>query len=153
MDTSPSVAPAHPAPTRSTPEQRTPSPELDARYGRTPARRARARVWVISAGIAFVAVFGAWVVWAGLDGTTADIEVRDTGYLLSDGAATVRFEVSMTPGTAATCAIQALDESFEIIGWKLVDIPPSTERTRAFVETVRTLIRPNTGLIYRCWLA
>jgi hypothetical protein len=129
------------------------SPELEARYGRSTSARVRARIWVISAAVAFVAVFAAWVLWAGLDGTTADLEVRDTGYVLSDGAATVRFEISMTPGTAATCAVQALVESFEIIGWKLVDIPPSTERTRAFVETVRTLIRPNTGLIYRCWLA
>jgi hypothetical protein len=128
-------------------------PELDSRYGRTRGTRLRARVFVIAAAIVFVVVFAAWVVWAGLDGTTGEIEVRDTGYVLSDTSATVRFEVSMTPGTRATCAVQALDESFEIIGWKIVDIPASTERTRGFVETVRTLIRPNTGLIYRCWLA
>jgi hypothetical protein len=127
--------------------------ELDARYGRSPRTRIRSRVLVIGAAIAFVVVFAVWVVWAGLDGTTSSVEVRDTGYVLSDSSATVRFEVSMDPGTAATCAVQALDESFEIIGWKIVDIPASTERTRGFVETVRTLIRPNTGLIYRCWLA
>jgi len=127
--------------------------ELDERYGRSPRTRVRSRVLVIGAAIVFVVVFAVWVVWAGLDGTASAIEVRDTGYVLTDSTATVRFELSMDPGTAATCAVQALDDGFEIIGWKIVDIPASTERTRGFVETVRTLIRPNTGLIYRCWLA
>ncbi len=130
-----------------------PDAELDARYGRSTARRKRSRLLTLGAAIVFAALFTAWVVWGGLDGTTADIGVRDTGYVLTDSTATVRFEITMDPGTAATCAVQALDDSFEIIGWKIVEIPASSERTRGFVETVRTVIRPNTGLIYRCWLA
>ncbi|BDI23571.1 DUF4307 domain-containing protein [Herbiconiux sp. L3-i23] len=129
-----------------------PAPDLDERYGRTPDSRRRGRLIAWGAGIAVALVFLAWVVWAGLDGTAPKLEVRDTGYQLTESTATARFQVTVDPGTAVRCAVQALNEQFEIVGWKVVDLPPSDERTRGFVETVRTTMQPNTGLIYRCWL-
>jgi len=126
--------------------------DLDERYGRTPRARRRARIVGWIAGSAVALVFLAWVVWAGLDGTAPDLETRDTGYQLTDDTATARFEVTVAPGTAVRCAVEALSEDFEIVGWKVVDIPASDERTRSFVETVRTTMPPTTGLISRCWL-
>lgn len=128
-------------------------PDLDRRYGRTRWSRRRTLALGISAAVAVIAVFAAWVVWGGFDGTSKDLEVRDTGYVISsDDSVTVRFELTVDPGLETECAVQALSEQFEIIGWKLVSIPASTERTRGFVETVRATSTPNTGLIYRCWL-
>jgi hypothetical protein len=129
-----------------------PARDLDARYGRTPGTRRRGLLIAWLAGIATAIVLIVWVVWAGLDGDSSSLDVRDTGYQLTDTSATARFEVTVDPGTAVRCAVQALNEQFEIVGWKIVDLAPSDERTRAFVETVRTTMEPTTGLIYRCWL-
>ena len=53
---------------------------LDARYGRTPTAQRRSRLLVIGTAIAFVVVFAAWVIWGGLSGTNASLEVRELGY-------------------------------------------------------------------------
>jgi hypothetical protein len=132
----------------STPQQR-----LDERYGRTPGAERRTRVLVIIAGVVFTAVFAAWVVWGGLSGTNAELETRELGYSnVSERSIDVRWEVSVAPGTNVTCAIQALNENFGIVGWKIVDLGPASERTRVFAETLRTAEQPVTGLPYRCWL-
>ncbi|WP_439564258.1 DUF4307 domain-containing protein [Microcella sp.] len=132
----------------STPQQR-----LDERYGRTPDAERRTRAAMIVAGVVFAIVFTAWVVWGGLSGTNAELETRELGYAnITDNSIDVRWEVSVAPGTAVSCAVQALNESFGIVGWKVVDLPPSSERTRVLVESLRTAERPVTGLPYRCWL-
>lgn len=126
---------------------------LDERYGRTPDAERRTRRLMIIAGVVFAAVFTAWVVWGGLSGTNAELEVRDLGYAnVTDTSIEVRWEVSVEPGTTVSCAVQALNESFGIVGWRIVELPASPERTRVFVETIRTAEPPVTGLPYRCWL-
>jgi hypothetical protein len=129
------------------------SSDLDARYGRTPSATRRTR-WVVAAsGVAFAAVFATWLVWGGLLEAPAQFEVRDTGHSIdSDAQVTVEWEFSAEPGTAARCAVQALNSTFGIVGWLVVDVPPSEQRTRQFSEAVRTTERAVTGLIYRCWL-
>ncbi len=126
---------------------------LDERYGRTPDAERRTRRLMIIAGVVFAAVFTAWVVWGGLSGTNAELEVRELGYAnVTDTSIEVRWEVSVEPGTTVSCAVQALNESFGIVGWRIVELPASPERTRVFVETIRTAEPPVTGLPYRCWL-
>lgn len=126
---------------------------LDERYGRTPGAERRTRRLMIIAGFAFAAVFTAWVVWGGLSGTNAELEVRELGYAnVSDTSIDVRWEVSVAPGTPVSCALQALNESFGIVGWRIIELPASSERTRVLVETLRTAEPPVTGLPYRCWL-
>lgn len=127
--------------------------DLDARYGRTPGVAKRNRVIAIILGGVFVLVFAAWAIWAGLLGAPAQVEVRDTGHSrVSDSELEVSFEVTVPAGSTASCAIQALNEEFTIVGWKIVDLAASDDRTRSFVETVRTSEPAVTGLIYRCWL-
>ncbi|WP_241983414.1 DUF4307 domain-containing protein [Cryobacterium tagatosivorans] len=129
------------------------STNLDARYGRTPNRRLRDRrsLWIAAGGFALVLV--AWVVWAGLDGSKPLIEARDTRHsIIDEHSVSVTFEVSMPAGTAASCAVEALNENFTIVGWKVVDLAPSDRYTRSFTEIIRTTELSNTGLIYRCWL-
>ncbi|UTT62917.1 DUF4307 domain-containing protein [Microcella humidisoli] len=126
---------------------------LDERYGRTAGAERRTRTGMIIAGIVFAIVFTAWVVWGGLSGTNAELETRELGYAnVTDTSIDVRWEVSTTPGTEVSCAIQALNESFGIVGWRIVELPASSERTRVLTETLRTAERPVTGLPYRCWL-
>lgn len=129
------------------------SSNLDQRYGRTPRGRMRERrlTWIVAG--AFALILTAWVVWAGLDGAGPSIEARDTRHhIIDDASISVTFEVSLPTGTASSCAVQALNESFTVVGWRVVDLPPSSEYTRSFTEVVRTTELSNTGLIYRCWL-
>ena len=126
---------------------------LDERYGRTAGGERRTRRLMIIAGVIFAVVVTAWVVWGGLSGTSAELESRELGYAnITENSIDVRWEVSVTPGTNVSCAIQALNESFGIVGWRVVDLPPSTERTRVLTETLRTAELPVTGLPYECWL-
>jgi hypothetical protein len=127
--------------------------ELDTRYGRSPNRRKRDKtlLWVL-AGV-FVVVFAAWVVWAGLDAAKPVIETRDLGYtIVDDNLISIDSEVSAPAGTAMSCAVQALNESFTVVGWKIIDLPPSKKFTRTFTVDLRTSELSTTGLIYRCWL-
>jgi hypothetical protein len=123
------------------------------RYGRTPTdRRRRVRLAVIAAA-AVLAVVVAWVIWVGLFSPSANLETRDTGYAIrADSTVDIRFEVTTDPGTPVSCALQALNEQFAIVGWKIVDLPRGDDRTRAFVENIRVTEPAVTGLIYRCWL-
>ena len=129
------------------------SSNLDERYGRTPGSRLRDRrvLWVVAG--TFALVLTAWVVWAGLDGAGPAIEARDTRHqIIDDNSISVTFEVSLPTDTTASCAVQALNESFTVVGWKVIDLPPSSDYTRSFTEVVHTTELSNTGLIYRCWL-
>lgn len=130
------------------------------RYGRTPVDRRRRVTLAIAAGAGVIAVVVAWVVWVGLFGPTAGLETRDIGYSAPGGGALtaadtsvdIRFEVTTDPGQPVSCALQALNEQFAIVGWKVVTLPPGDDRTRSFVENVRVTEPAVTGLIYRCWL-
>ncbi len=129
------------------------STAIDERYGRGPARRRRTRIFALVAGAGVLAVVVAWVVWAGLLGPGASLGSRDLGYsLVGDDAIEVRYEVTVDGGRTVSCALQALNETFAIVGWKVVPIPASEEGTRQFRETLRTSEPAVTGLIYRCWL-
>ncbi|MGV8882401.1 MAG: DUF4307 domain-containing protein [Rhodoglobus sp.] len=127
--------------------------DLDARYGRTPRRAQRARVFQIVAALAFVAVFTAWVVWGGLFQPASQFEAKDVAHtIVSDSETQVTWEFSTTPGTSARCAVQALNSTFAIVGWKVVDVPPSDRYTRTLTESVLTTELAVSGLIYGCWL-
>ena len=129
------------------------SSNLDKRYGRTPGSRLRDRrvLWMVAG--AFAVILTAWVVWAGLDGAGPSIEARDTRHsIIDENSISVTFEVSLPTGTPSSCAVQALNESFTVVGWKVIDLPPSDQYTRSFTEVLHTTELSNTGLIYRCWL-
>jgi Domain of unknown function (DUF4307) len=126
---------------------------LDLRYGRTLRRRIQRRWFVIAVAAVFVVVFSAWLIWAGLLGDAAQLETEDTGHVIvSDSLVNVRFDVTVDPGSKVGCAVEALNESFTVVGWTVIELPTSTQRTRSFRQDVRTSEQAVTGLIYRCWL-
>ncbi|SFN97862.1 DUF4307 domain-containing protein [Mycetocola miduiensis] len=128
---------------------------LDERYGRAPRARKRQRRLGWIAGSAIALVFVAWVVWAALDMVgPSSLDVRDTAHtVVNERTVEVTFELSVATETTSYCAVQALNDTFAVVGWKVVEIPPSEQRTRSFTETVTTTELASTGLIYRCWLA
>ena len=131
-----------------------PPSALDERYGRTRATNRTRRVIAITVAGAFALVLGAWVVWAALDGESANLEFRDVAHeIVDDRTVEVTWQVTADPGTEVSCVVKAMNESFSDVGWKLIQLAPSDERTRVFTEPVRTTELAVTGLIYRCWLA
>lgn len=132
-------------------------PETDAlaaRYGRTRTRRRRDRLLLIGGAIAFAVVLVAWVVWAGLDGQKPSVEATDTGHRLlnEERAVEVSWTLSVPPGNETACIVQAFDEDFTVVGWRVVEIPASEQHLRTFTERVRVAREANTGLISHCWL-
>ncbi|MCS5715295.1 DUF4307 domain-containing protein [Herbiconiux sp. CPCC 205716] len=129
------------------------SPALAERYGRTKARRAGGRLLAWIAGGAVALVLVVWVVWAGLDGTNATIATQDTAHeVLDDHSVRVEFDVTVPTGSTAGCVVQALNDGFAVVGWKIVELPASDSPTRSFTEIVRTSELASTGLISSCWL-
>ncbi|MBF4613071.1 DUF4307 domain-containing protein [Curtobacterium sp. VKM Ac-1376] len=126
---------------------------LDERYGRTPARAHRSRLIAILAAVAVAVVFGAWVIWAGLDQSDRGLDQDDVGYeVLSEHSTVVHSQVSVDPGVEAKCAVQVLDKSYSIVGWKEITLPASEQRTRSITTRVTTTTRGVTGLIHDCWI-
>jgi hypothetical protein len=129
------------------------TPELDARYGRTPERRFRRRIVAIAAAVSTAIVLIAWVVWAGLLSPGATLESRDVGFeVLADDAVLVRFEVTVSPGSSVTCALEVQNAQHAIVGWKVIDVPASDTFTRQFEELVVTSEPADVGLISVCRL-
>jgi hypothetical protein len=130
------------------------SSEINARYGRTPTDRRRTRLWAWIAAGGFVVVLGAWLLWAGILENSDAIESQNIAHtVISDREVEVTWQLNAEPGTSTSCALQALNDSFSIVGWKIVEIPPSQQRTRSLSESVLTSEQSVTGLIYRCWLS
>jgi len=126
---------------------------LNSRYGRTPSRERRDRTILWAGGIAGGIVVLAWLVWAGLGGTWAALQFTDSGHRINDEfSASVSFRVTTDPANNVSCAVQVLNERKATVGWKVIDLPPTTSHSRLITETVRTTELGVSGLIYRCWL-
>jgi hypothetical protein len=127
---------------------------LAERYGQTPgAKRLTKSIGIITAA-GFSVVLGLWLWWGGVLEAPGQINTRELGYVVtSEQEIQVFFEITTPPGNEVSCAIQALNGSYGIVGWKIIDIPSSTSWTRTFRETLRTSETAVTGLLYECWVA
>jgi len=123
--------------------------ELDERYGRT--RRGRTP-WIIGIIIAvIVVVLAGWMtIMQSMNSITAD----DLGFeVVDEHEVTVRFQISSAQGKDVACAVQALDEEFGVVGWKIVEIPAVESHQQQFATTVPTVSEATTGLVNACWVA
>jgi hypothetical protein len=104
-----------------------------------------------AAGVALVVI--AWVVWVGLLGPSASIETKDVGYVaVTEDTGEVRWQLTAPSDTPVTCALKAVSEKHAVVGWLVVEVPPSTETTRVLRATLRTSEPTVSGSVYRCWL-
>ena len=119
------------------------SHDLDARYGRRPARGRRALPGAALA--AFVVLALAWSIWAGVSLTRAGIDWRATAVDTADpGLVRVSFEVTQAAGRAALCNVRATDPAGAVVGWVDVPVPASASGTATATASVRTA-RPAAG--------
>jgi len=126
---------------------------IAARYGRTPQAAKRSQFIAYLGGASVAIVLVAWLWWAGVSQPGGQFEARDLGYSIVDERnIVVFFEITVNPQTPMKCAIQSLNAEYGIVGWQVVTIPPSQQRTRVFEQALRTSEMPVTGLLYRCWV-
>jgi hypothetical protein len=126
---------------------------VGSRYGRTVKTRRRDRWLLVALGAFIVVVMACWTVWAGLD------QVRGSGVNVSTGAnqvlddqhVRVTYTVSASAGASVACAVEAQDVEFTITGWKIVQLPRSSQTTRTFRTTLRTIEPSVSGSVDSCW--
>ena len=121
---------------------------LDARYG---TRRPVKRVWWIVGASVVLAVVLSWMVWVNFGDTKIEALDVTHSYDPARSEMSITWNLTVAPGTPVACAVQALNEQFQVIGWKVVDVPASDQYTRQLTETIRTAMTPNSGLVYACW--
>ncbi|EMY32967.1 hypothetical protein D477_017464 [Arthrobacter crystallopoietes BAB-32] len=110
-----------------------------------------------------IAVLAAAVLLAGFfalkQGSPA-VSSKDVGFDVSDPyRATVDFQVTKDPEATAQCAVQALNETYAIVGWKIATIGPAGEgegndggRTTAHRIQLRTESPSVSGGVNACWI-
>lgn len=123
--------------------------ELDERYGRGRRRRLP---WIVGSAIAVLAVVA--LGWSTVSQSMSSVDADDLGYEVVDAhSVDVRFQVTIPEGTDVVCAIEALDEEFGVVGWKIVEIPAADRPSQTLSETVPTVSEATTGLVNSCWVA
>ncbi|MCY1230526.1 hypothetical protein D9M72_429400 [compost metagenome] len=131
---------------------------LANRYGgqkRVLSSKAKRNIGIAAlvAGIGFMA-------WISTSLNTETVSFKDIGYSTTDATqAEIDFQVTKEPGTAAKCAVKALDAKFAVVGWKVVDIGPNPAdatadggRTTVHRAVVRTESLSVSGVVDSCWI-
>lgn len=123
--------------------------QLDDRYGRTRTRRGPWIV-VITLAVLLVGAFGWMIVTSQMNAVDSD----DLGFdLVDEHSVTVRFQITGVQGKDVACVVEALDEEFGVVGWKVVEIPGGDTHSQALSATVPTVAAATTGLVNSCWVA
>ncbi|WP_309102250.1 DUF4307 domain-containing protein [Microbacterium sp.] len=123
--------------------------ELDERYGRTRRRRAP---WIIGGVVVVLAV--AALGWSTVSQSMNSVDADDLGFeVIDEHTVSVDFQVSGVQGKSVFCAVEALDEEFGVVGWKIVEVPVGDTHSRSISETVPTVAEATTGLVNSCWVA
>ncbi|MGB4136431.1 MAG: DUF4307 domain-containing protein [Microbacterium sp.] len=120
--------------------------ELAERYGRG---RRRPLPWIVI-GIAAAALIGG-LAWMTVANSLTQVSTTDRGFAVTDAhSVTVHYQISAPRGRDVICYVQALDEEFGIVGWKVVEIAASADHTQAFTTVVPTVAEATTGLVNSC---
>lgn len=123
--------------------------QLDDRYGRTRRRKAP---WIvlIAAAVILVGAFG----WSIVTEQMNNVDSDDLGFdLVDEHTVEVRFQITGAQGKDVVCVVEALDEEFGVVGWKVVEIAASDSHSQALSTTVPTVAEATTGLVNSCWVA
>ena len=123
--------------------------ELDERYGRTRRRRTP---WIIGGAVALLVV-GTFS-WMTVAQSMGSVDADDLGFeLVDEHSVNVSFQVTGVQGKDVVCALEALDEEFGVVGWKIVEIEAGDSHSQARSVTIPTVAAATTGLVNTCWVA
>lgn len=123
---------------------------LEDRYGEGRTRGIDRRFGYIAGGLLVLGgivflLFSGW-------NTSSPLEFRDIAHSMPDERTVdVTFEVTAPPNTRVLCAVEALNTSFATVGWSIVELPASSERTRTITESLIITNEATTGQVNHCW--
>ena len=81
------------------------------------------------------------------------ITPKDVGFTIPDAStAIVDFNVTKPSDATVECAVQVLNDSYAVVGWKTVRIGPAEKDTVAQRIDLRTDSLGVTGGVNTCWL-
>ncbi|MCJ8504520.1 DUF4307 domain-containing protein [Kocuria flava] len=137
----------------------TDSPDLlRSRYGAPRRdRRIGRRGWIalVAAATLLAAAFAVWV----LGGQQRQPTFKDIGFqVLSEARATADFDLTKHPDDVVTCAVQALNEEYAVVGWTEVTVGalPREQlhegRTSSHRAELRTTNLATTAVVDSCWI-
>lgn len=128
---------------------------LDERYGarRAPAAKRIERWGAVVGAVLLVAVIAFWGVGTLLQGAAATISTTVVNFSVPDDATiTVDYSLTVQPGTALVCALEAQNAQHLVVGWLEQHVPAGTDSTRTVSATVRTTQPASSILVNRCWI-
>ena len=123
---------------------------LDARYGRRGIRRGPWGAIIAAVSLSLVAL--AWFLWARpID--SSSLEWSDLTHSIdSPEQVTTTWRLVAEPGAEVSCAINALNSDYAVVGWRIIELPASDLAVRDITESMRTAERAGNGFVYGCWL-
>jgi hypothetical protein len=128
--------------------------EAEIRPARVRKPLTRGRIFVISLASLLSLTFIWFAIASTIAGST-QVKTQDIGFeVVSDQQVDFRFTVS-TPAelsNPATCAVQALNQQFAIVGYKEVALPAKNKAGEVISVTVNTTELAVSGLVDYCWL-
>ncbi len=90
--------------------------------------------------------------WVTVSQSIDTVDADDLSFeLVDERTVTVRFQVTTPQGRDMACAVEALDEEFGVVGWKIVQIPAADTPMQQLTATVPTVAQATTGLVNSCW--
>lgn len=122
------------------------------RYGRRSASSASRHRTVILFGVLIAALVG-FAAWTALDSSRDQVTWSDLGVdVRADDTAVVRFQVELTPGRSAICAVRVVNDVRTEVGRRDIRIGPSADGVIRTETTVRTTERGDGGGVRTCVL-
>ena len=120
---------------------------MAARYG---GSRSGRRGLVVAGVVAALLVAGGLGIQAS-NLTKPAVVAENLGFTVQDaGSTTVRFNLRAEPGSAVSCTVVALNESFTEVGFREVEIGPVDEEITSHQVEVATTELATTGSVEQC---
>ncbi len=108
---------------------------------------------MIGAAVALAALVIAFFVWMTVSSSLDAVDADTTGFeIVDEHSVVLSFQFTAPVGRAVACAIEAQDEEHGVVGWRVVELPPSDDHTQAFRETIPTTAEATTGFVNSCWV-
>jgi len=124
---------------------------LANRYG-APKPGLSSRTKIVLGSLAGAAAVGA-VIFMAIPSGAGTLTSKDVGFTIPDAtSAVVDFNVTKPAEATVDCAVQVLSDSYAVVGWKTVRIPPAETPTVSVSTSVRTDSLGVTGGVNACWI-
>jgi len=124
------------------------------RYGDTADARRRNRRLLMGLGVFVALVMILWAVWgSGLGSKSASLQSSDArNQVLDDHHVQVTFTVDAPAHTTVSCAIQAQNIDFTVVGYGVVHLRLPASGHQQVTKTLVTYESAVSGSLDKCWL-